>query len=136
MARIHLSIVTPTRHLIDREVDEVTAPGIYGEFGVLPDHDLFLISLVPGVVEFVDGPEKGQFAVSSGFAEVGHDRINILAETAEEAGEIDAVRAAKAKEEAEASLMRELTEQELEDARKNLEVAVARLAAVEKGEKQ
>ena len=31
-----LLLVTPERTLLDEEVDEVTAPGTVGEFGVLP----------------------------------------------------------------------------------------------------
>ena len=43
-----LRIVTPERLLLDEEVEEVTAPGAAGEFGVLPDHITFLTTLAPG----------------------------------------------------------------------------------------
>ena len=40
--KILLEIVTPERALIKEWVDEVTAPGTEGEFGVLPGHTPFL----------------------------------------------------------------------------------------------
>ena len=41
--KIRLRVVTPSRLLLDEEVDEVTAPGELGEFGVLPNHISFLV---------------------------------------------------------------------------------------------
>ena len=40
--KIRLRVVTPSRLVLDEEVDEVTAPGELGEFGVLPNHIAFL----------------------------------------------------------------------------------------------
>ena len=40
--KIRLKVVTPGRLVLDEEVDEVTAPGVKGEFGVLPNHIAFL----------------------------------------------------------------------------------------------
>ena len=132
---IQLKIVTPYRRLVDIDVDEVTAPSVRGQFCVLPDHDYYLIELVPGAVEYKVAGESKYLAISSGFAEVGHDRVIILAETAEEAEEIDKVRASKEVETAEASLMRELTEEELREAREALERAVARLSVAQMHDK-
>lgn len=133
---IHLKIVTPYRSLVDTDVDEVTAPSVRGQFCVLPDHDYYLIQLVPGAVEYKQAGEKHHLAISRGFAEVGHDRVIILAETADMAHEIDEVRAAKEVETAEASLMRELTEEELREAREALENAVARLQVAQMSDGQ
>ena len=132
MSRLRMSIVTPSRNLVDIEVDEVTAPGANGEFCVLPDHDLFLIRLMPGQVSYRDGAEFGHFAISGGFAEVGQDRVTILAETAEEQAEIDEVRASRSKEAAQAELLTELSTSELEAAQARLERAVARLKVATK----
>ena len=41
--KIRLRLVTLNRLLLDDEVDEVTAPGALGEFGVLPLHISFQI---------------------------------------------------------------------------------------------
>ncbi len=46
--KIQLKLVTPSRVLLDEEVDEVTAPGTLGEFGVLPNHISLLATLEIG----------------------------------------------------------------------------------------
>ena len=37
MGKVHLEIITPEKVLISQEVDSVTAPGTFGDFGVLED---------------------------------------------------------------------------------------------------
>jgi F-type H+-transporting ATPase subunit epsilon len=53
--KIRLRVVTPSRLLLDDVVDEVTAPGALGEFGVLPNHIAFLTLLVPGEMSYKEG---------------------------------------------------------------------------------
>ncbi|HUK41088.1 MAG TPA: F0F1 ATP synthase subunit epsilon [Candidatus Acidoferrales bacterium] len=102
--KIRLRIVTPIRLLIDEEVDEVTAPGIMGEFGVLPNHIAFLTLLVPGELSYKQGMTKHYLAISGGYAEVLNNVMTVLATAAEFAGEIDASRARQAKERAERAI--------------------------------
>jgi F-type H+-transporting ATPase subunit epsilon len=99
--KIRLRIVTPTRLLIDEEVDEVTAPGVMGEFGVLPNHIAFLTLLVPGEMSYKQGMTKHYLAVSGGYAEVLNNVMTVLATAAEFSSEIDANRARQAKDIAE-----------------------------------
>ena len=47
--RFRLRVYTPERELVDGDVREVTAPGAYGEIGVLPDHAALVTALEPGV---------------------------------------------------------------------------------------
>jgi F-type H+-transporting ATPase subunit epsilon len=42
---IMLEIVTPDKKVLSEEVDYVGAPGINGEFGVMPNHIPFLSAL-------------------------------------------------------------------------------------------
>lgn len=65
-----LAVVTPQGQVLDREVDEVTAPGAEGEFGVLPGHVAFLSALRPGVLRWRKGGERGEIAVGAGYVEV------------------------------------------------------------------
>ena len=99
--KIQLRVVTPSRMLLDEEVDEVTAPGELGEFGVLPNHISFLSTLVPGEMSYKQGPSKQFLAVGGGYAEVLDNVMTVLAPAAEFAGEIDSARAQRAKERAE-----------------------------------
>lgn len=90
---LRLRVVTPERLLLDEEVDEVTAPGTVGEFGVLPNHITFLSSLQPGRLTYKRGAQVHALAVSGGFAEVVDNVMTVLADAAEFAGEIDIERA-------------------------------------------
>ncbi len=75
---LHLRVITPERLLLDEEVDEVTAPGTIGEFGVLPNHVTFLSSLQPGRLSYKRGGQARLLAVSSGFAEVTDNIMTVL----------------------------------------------------------
>ena len=104
-----LEIVTPIRVLYEGKIDEVTAPGIEGEFGVLPGHTPFLTFLATGELSYkVDGKER-YVAVDGGFIEVTPTRVIAIVDEAEYAEDIDLAAAEKMKEEAEQRL-RELTE--------------------------
>src|SRR3954462_2823937 len=87
--KIRLTIVTPMGRALDRIVDSVAAPGVWGEFEVLPGHTFLLTELAEGEVAFKSGSETGHFGGLGGFGEVGPDRVSILAEGAQESGEID-----------------------------------------------
>ena len=95
-----LEVVTPRRLVFSEEVDEITAPGKQGEFGVLPGHIPFLTTLGIGEIMYRKEEKKRYVAVSWGFVEVLGDKVTVLAETAELEEEIDIERAKKAKERA------------------------------------
>ena len=104
--KITLRIVTPSRLVLDEEVDEVTAPGELGEFGVLPNHIAFLTTLVPGELSFKQGATNTTLAISGGYAEVLDNVMTVLASSAEFPDEIDIPRSQRAREQAERILAR------------------------------
>ena len=87
--------------MLDDVVDEVTAPGALGEFGVLPNHVAFLTLWCPAGMSCTKGTTRHYLAVSGGYAEVLDNVMTVLAPAAEFAGEIDTSRARQAKEFAE-----------------------------------
>ena len=98
--KMMLEVVTPERKLVSAEVDEVTAPGFYGEFGVLPRHTPYLCQLGVGVFSYRTGSARYFVSIIDGYAEVGPEKITILAEHAERAEEIDTARAQKSRQRA------------------------------------
>jgi len=102
--RLRLELATPTRLVVAEDADEVVVPGIDGYFGVLPGHAPLLALLGAGELTYRAGRAERYLAVSGGFAEVGPDRVTILAETAERPEEIDPARARAARERAEGRL--------------------------------
>ena len=129
-----LEIVAPSRQVVRSEhVDEVIAPGSEGEFGVLPGHTPFLATLKVGMLSYREGAEWHHLAVEWGYAEVGPDRIVILAEGADRAVDIDLVRGpASQKERAEKLLGEKLAEKDYEKARVDLMRAMIRIQVAEK----
>ncbi|MBT8763283.1 F0F1 ATP synthase subunit epsilon [Desulfohalobiaceae bacterium Ax17] len=101
---IKLEIVTPDRKLLSEEVEYVGAPGINGEFGVLPNHIPFLSALGIGSLYYKKNGRNYYVFVAGGFAEVTPTKVSVLAEIAEKAEEIDVERARKARERAEMRL--------------------------------
>ena len=90
--KITLKIVTPD-HAMEYEADEVTLPGVEGEFGVLPGHTPFFTALRTGEMWYRNGSEKHLLAVSVGFVEVLPDRVTVIAHVAERAEDLDQARA-------------------------------------------
>lgn len=104
MAGLHLEIVTPDKQLLREEVDYVSAPGLEGEFGVLPGHIPYVSALKTGPLAYVQGNSRKRVFVSGGFAEVQGNVISVLAESAERAEDIDTARARAAMERAQKRL--------------------------------
>jgi len=102
--RLLLEIVTPQGLVFSEEIDEVTASGSEGEFGVLPGHVPFVTVLRIGMLTCKSGSEMKIFFVNWGYAEVGPDKVLILADSAERSDEIDIERAKAAMKRAEARL--------------------------------
>jgi len=101
---IRLELVTPERLLLSEEVDEVVLPGYEGEFGVLPGHTQFLAILNIGVMWYRMGSAIKKIALGGGFSEVTHERVVVMADSAERADEIDVGRAQRARDRAETRL--------------------------------
>ena len=102
--KMKLEIVTPYSKILDEMVDEVTATGKLGEFGVLPGHAPFLTSLNIGELCYKKDGVAACMALNWGYFEVREDKIIVLVETAEKADEIDLERAKAALGRAEAKL--------------------------------
>ena len=102
--KLTLQLVTPYKKVLSQEVDEVTAPGVMGELGVLPGHTPLLTTLKIGELSYRDGNETFHVAVNWGYLEIEEEKVNVLVETAEPADEIDLARAKAALGRAEEAL--------------------------------
>jgi F-type H+-transporting ATPase subunit epsilon len=113
---MHLSITTPRGAVAETEVEEVTAPGLVGEFGVLPGHVPLMAALKPGVLVYRTGERATTLAVAEGFLQVAPvttpgdaqgktvDRVLVLVGDAVGAGAVDVAAAQKKLAEVEAEL--------------------------------
>jgi F-type H+-transporting ATPase subunit epsilon len=126
---IQLHVVSADRSLVNEQVDEVEIPGADGYFGVLPGHTPLLATLHVGTLWYRQGQEKHYLAIAFGFAEVQPDRVTILAQIAERAGDVDVSRAEAAKRRAEERLARPLPDMDFERAKVALMKSLMRLQA-------
>ena len=102
--KIELEIVTPKGKALSASVDEVSAPSVQGEFGVLPGHLPVVAALRTGIVTYRQGAESKRVAVGPGFAEAGQNKLLILAEDYAERQQIDPVLVRKELSEIQAKL--------------------------------
>ncbi len=87
-----LTIVTPEKRLVGgQEIEEVFVPGFRGELNFLPGHAPLLTTLGTGVVKYrLKGENQLRYvAVSGGYCQVQPQGVNVLAEIAEPAEDVD-----------------------------------------------
>lgn len=87
---LKLSLITPQKQLLDGlAVESVVLPALQGEMGVLPGHIPMMVQLDFGSLRYKQDDQEKEFAVLGGFAEVLHEAVNVFAEGADLAEEID-----------------------------------------------
>ncbi|MBI4963942.1 MAG: ATP synthase F1 subunit epsilon [Desulfomonile tiedjei] len=92
--KFKVELVTPKGVILDKEVEEVIAPGTMGEFGVLIGHTPMLTFIKPGIFSYLEGDNFTRFVVGSGFCEVLKDAVTVLVGEAYSREDIDAAAAA------------------------------------------
>ncbi len=88
---ITLEVVTPDGAKLSESVEELTAPSIAGEFGVLPGHLPILAALKPGVVTWKAKSGGGSCAIGWGTIEVSGQHATILTDKFAMKDELDPV---------------------------------------------
>jgi F-type H+-transporting ATPase subunit epsilon len=123
---LQLTVVTPESKVVETEADEVQLPGSEGYLGILPGHTPLITLLKTGVLSYRGGGRSGALAVSAGFAEIVNDRVSVLADSAQDAAQIDAAGAERERAKAEEE-MKTAGVDTLDQIRRRLELATARL---------
>ena len=129
--KLKLEIVTPNGLILSEEVDEVVCSGSEGEFGVLPGHVAFFTTLKIGMLTYKKGNEARFVFVNWGYAEVGPDRVMVLADSAEKSEDIDVERAKTAMKRAEERL-KQMAEVDHVRATSSLDRSFARISVAER----
>jgi len=105
---IKLELVTPERMILSEDVEEVIAPGVEGDLGVLPEHAPLLTALRVGELAYRNGKQMDYIAiVGGGFLEVSDNKVIVLADDAELGQEINLDEAIERKLKAEQDLEKE-----------------------------
>lgn len=105
MAALKTSVLTPDGPLFEGNVHSINVPGSNGDFQVLPGHAALMSTLEVGIARVKTADNKTvTFSISGGFAEVKNNEVIVLAESAEQADQIDVERALASKKRAEERL--------------------------------
>ncbi len=86
-----LNFATPDKKVVsDADLEEITLPAFAGELNILPGHSPIMTSLEAGILSYrlTNGEEK-KFAVSWGYCQVSSEGVNVLAESAVTADEVE-----------------------------------------------
>ncbi|MCE7898393.1 MAG: ATP synthase F1 subunit epsilon [bacterium] len=135
--KLTLDIVTQERRLLTVEVGSVTAQTAEGEITILPNHVPLLTRLTEGLLRYKDSTGSEETVVIfGGFLEVDAlGNINILADSAVRAGDLDEAKIKAAEAEAKATLADKTRELEFAEAESSLRRAYLELKALNKGSK-
>jgi F-type H+-transporting ATPase subunit epsilon len=101
-----LSLVTPEGAVYEGEAQMLIVPGAAGEIGVLARHAPLVAMLQAGEIRVRAGGEWQSFAAGPGYFKVQQDRAIALVDDAVKAEEIDVEQARREVEEARARLER------------------------------
>lgn len=108
---LHLEVITPSGSVLSTPVEEVTAPGIMGEFQVLPAHLPTLSILGGGKLSYTVAGKSQHLFLRGGVIEVTQNaentsegRVLVLAEETQTPDQLDTERAQALKVAAEADL--------------------------------
>ena len=83
MAGFQFELVSPEKLLLSRPVEMVVIPASEGDIGVLAGHAPMIVALRGGVIAVREGGrDTERLYVAGGFAEIGPQRVTVLADEA------------------------------------------------------
>lgn len=131
-ATMQLDIASTESRIFSGRVESMVCTGTLGDMGILPGHAPLLSALIPGPVRLVTA--EGQemiFYVSGGYLEVQPGVVNILADTAIRADDMDEAQAEQAKKDVEAAIANRDAEFEYSRAATQLAEAAAQIRTIQ-----
>ena len=103
-----LYIITPEKIVLKEEIEEVVVPTVNGEIAILPNHVPLITQIATGELIIKRSGKPYSVAIAGGFLEIQKDEVNILANFAIRAEDIEVAKAQEAQQRAE-KLMKEKT---------------------------
>ena len=126
-----LEVVTPLRKVFSAEVSELSFPTAHlGYYGILPGHTPVMTAVGDGLITYVQNGRKHVLTVFGGFAEVGPDRVMILARESELPETLNAGTLETTHQDALKRLKEAKDPQELASAQADVDAASIRLQAL------
>lgn len=130
---ILLEVVTPQRRVFSAQVSEVQFPTAdRGYYGVLPGHTPVMTPVGQGLLYYTQEGQRHWLTVFGGFAEVGPDRVTVLARESETVDMIDLDQVEAERQRALKLLKEAETEHDLALAQAELDASIIRMEAASK----
>jgi F-type H+-transporting ATPase subunit epsilon len=130
--KLQLEIITPTKVVLSEEVDEVTIPTVDGEISILPNHVNLLTKIATGEMVIHKGNKTDLFAITGGFLEILNNHVNVLADYAIHADDIEVAKVQEAKERAQKAMKEKITEEDFRVANAELAKALLQIKVAHK----
>ena len=130
--KLHLTLVTREKKVLEQDVDEVVLPAVRGQIGILPGHTPLLAMLKPGELWYRKGQDRTFFVLDFGMAEVLPDKVTVLVRLADKPEEIDVDRQEADRRKAESELQHAGTLEDAERARIAMLTAMMKQRAAER----
>ncbi|WP_005038028.1 ATP synthase F1 subunit epsilon [Holophaga foetida] len=128
---IKLEVLTPERLVFSAMVSEVQFPTAQqGYYGILPDHTPVLTPVGDGLVFFQQDDQPHCLTVFGGFAEVGPDRVTLLARESETIDQLNPEQIEREQQQALALLKEAKDEAALQAAQRRLDASLIRQQAL------
>jgi F-type H+-transporting ATPase subunit epsilon len=87
--KLHLRITTPENVKYDEDAEMVIMRCITGDMGILADHEATSAILDYGVLRIINNENERRMAVFGGIAQIGDNKVTILANDAQWPEDID-----------------------------------------------
>ena len=130
---VFCSIVSAEEEILSGQVEMVVGTGTIGELGIMPGHTPLLTGVRPGPVRLVlEGGEEEIYFASGGYLEVQPTSIQILADTALRADDLDEAAALEAQKRAEAELTDQKADLDFARVAADLQEQAAMLRTIQK----
>ena len=131
---MQVDVISVEESIFSGQAEFVVLPGEAGELGIYPRHTPLITRIKPGVVRIVvPGQTEELFVfVAGGVIEVQPNHVIVLADVGIRGKDLDAVKAAEAKQRAEEAMTNRGTNIDFAKAQVELATAVAQQAAIEK----
>ncbi len=138
MNTFHVTVVSAEATIFSGEAMSVSVPGQMGDLQIFPNHAPLLTMVKPGTVELSikDVEHITHIFIKGGVLEVQPGAVNILADTAVRAQDLDEVKAVQTKILAEEALRNKLSTFEAAKAEAELAMAIAMLKTIRKANSQ
>lgn len=124
---LHVEIITPEKVVYKDDVSEIVVPTETGEIAILPNHVNLLTRILPGEMVIKKGVQEHFLAITGGFLEIVNNNINILADYAVRAEDIELAKAQEAQKRAEHMIKEKSSDKEFRIAEAELQKAVLQL---------